>query len=84
MTQFILPSASVSVTIVIPRKAFPASHRSLGAWPHQVMRALEGDFRVQPGTTWPEVSGALAVGKQRERCFQCGVGLYQQKPTTKK
>lgn len=64
MTQFILPSASVSVTIVIPHEAFDRRRYSLGVSSQHSMWALEGDFRLQLGATLQEVLESLAFGKQ--------------------
>lgn len=80
MTQFILPSASISVTIVIPYDL----HYSPGVRSHQILWAAEGDFGSQLGATWQEVLEAPAFGKQRWECFKYSLCLYEQKPTTKK
>lgn len=52
MTQFILPSASVSVTIVISHNL----HYSLGVQCHQILWAVEGDFGLQLGATWSNLA----------------------------
>ena len=52
MTQFILPSASISVTMVIPLKVFVTYISLWVCIPPKLCREVKGDFSLQLGETW--------------------------------
>lgn len=82
MTQFILPSAFVSVTIVIPPKAFTTYiipwACSLTKLCRQLKVISDCNLEIFGQRFW-----SLALGKQREMAVEYQLCLHKQKPTKK-
>lgn len=67
MTQFILPSASISVTMVIPLKVFVTYISLWVCIPPKLCREVKRDFSLQPGETWQVVLESL-VSRREIHC----------------
>lgn len=67
MTQFILPSASISVTIVIPLKVFATYISPRVCIPPKLCREVKSDFSLQLGETWQVVLESL-VSRRKTHC----------------
>ena len=67
MTQFILPSASISVTMVIPLKVFVTYISLWVCIPPKLCREVKDDFSLQLGETWQVVLESL-VSRRKMHC----------------
>lgn len=67
MTQFILPSASISVTMVIPLKVFVTYISLWVCIPPKLCREVKRDFSLQLGETWQVVLESL-VSRREIHC----------------
>lgn len=84
MTQFILPSAFVSVTIVISHKALTTYIIPWVCSPIKLCRQFKVISDCNLGTFGKRVLESLAFGKQRETGIEYDLCLCKQKLTAKK